>query len=225
MEEKLYRKRNYTFTIPEIKLPEEFGVWIDKNSTDQLNQMQQFLGTTSYFPQGHGDKRYENGPFAVELAHHEYIKVIREWVKDTFTVKVANVFHVRTAPRKNGLWHCEGPALSNRRVTFNFLVRGEVGNTGSQWGINPDWTDTVNPLDESAERNGQLNTEDQSKIQVVDEITNDTMHECFAYNTTFLHRSINEHSDTERVLLSVTLPEMYSIELIRKMHNEGKLIK
>ena len=65
----------FTFPIPEVKLPEEFGVWIDKNSTDQLNQMQQYLGGDLFFPKGHGDNRYSNGPFSVELAHHEYIKI------------------------------------------------------------------------------------------------------------------------------------------------------
>ena len=214
----------FTFPIPEVKLPEEFGVWIDKNSTDQLNQMQQYLGGDLFFPKGHGDNRYSNGPFSVELAHHEYIKIIREWIKDTFNVQIANVFHVRTAPGKNGLWHCEGPAMSNRRVTFNFMVRGEENNTGSQWGINPNWTETVDPLDESAETFGQLNAEEQENIQVVEEITNDKMFECFVYNTTFLHRSINENSNTERVLLSATLPEKFNMQIIRKMYEDGKLI-
>lgn len=208
---------DYTFTIPELRVPKEFSIWIDKDSSDQQKQIQQFLGNTIY--------NQNQSDFAVELAHHDYIKLIREWANDTFNIPIANAFHVRTAPNKNGIWHCEGPTLSSRRMAFNFLVKGEPGNTGSQWGIYPEWATTRSPLDESAERYGQIKEENQSKVEVMGEHTNNTMYECFAYNTTILHRSINENSSTERVLLSLTIPEKFSMALVQKMYNEGNLIK
>ena len=37
-----YSMTDYTFTIPELQVPEEFSIWIDKDSSDQQKQIQQF---------------------------------------------------------------------------------------------------------------------------------------------------------------------------------------
>ena len=51
---------DYTFTIPELRVPEEFSIWIDKDSSDQQKQIQQFLGNTIY--------NQNQSDFAVELS-------------------------------------------------------------------------------------------------------------------------------------------------------------
>ena len=43
-----------------------------------------------------------------EEQNPEMSKLLREWARDTFTVRMTSVSLLRTLPGQNGWWHCEG---------------------------------------------------------------------------------------------------------------------
>ena len=238
----------YYFEVPEIELPFDVMKYVHQEddlmekddqifdgNSDYLDKLQQ--GRTAskeagWYLQGFGGTGAEKTQGATlsestgmtEEQNAEMSKLLREWSKDTFTLRMTSVSLLRTLPGQNGWWHCEGPMLRSRRCALNFLVEGELNKTKAEWGYCKLWGD-IPP--EQVEQKGYVKAEYVPEMEVYENGTyvSDVLNRGFFYNTMYLHRGVNENCNKHRTILSIALQENIDIHAVHKVYEQGKLFK
>jgi len=217
----------YYFEVPEIELPFDVMDYVDANANQEASSKGQYLWMMGY---DHNSKNTKDGSALSEETgmseqqNAEMSKLLREWAKDTFTIRTTSVSFLRTLPGQNGWWHCEGPAFRGRRCALNFLVEGDVQNTKAEWGYCKLWGDV--PA-EQVEHKGFIKPEYLPEMEVYDDGTyqSDVLNRGFFYNTMYLHRGVNENSKMHRTILSIAVQENLDIQAVYKVYQEGKLFR
>ena len=210
----------YFFEVPELELPFDVMNFVGKDESDDKH-LSFMMGYDSH----RADMSNASKPTGMtEQTNIEMSKLIREWAKDTFTIRTTSVSFLRTLPGQNGWWHCEGPVLRSRRCALNFLVEGEINKTRAEWGYCKLWGDLP---PEQVETKGYIKTEHVDEMEVYDNATyvSDVLNRGFFYNTMYLHRGVNEDSKMHRTILSIAVQENLDIQAVHKVYQEGKLFK
>ena len=131
----------YYFEVPEIELPFDVMKYVDQEDVDKifdgnsdyLDKIQQgktaskeagwylqgFGGTDANKVQG---SSLSKGTGMTEEQNPEMSKLLREWAKDTFTVRMTSVSLLRTLPGQNGWWHCEAVSYTHLTLPTKRIV-------------------------------------------------------------------------------------------------------
>ena len=207
--------------IPDLSLPTEFHTALDPHITPQQQQALDFMSGINLPSAGFTNfvTTSEESPWEVSTIHPGISKKLLTWCRETFNLKFYNVIFLRTKPNSIGPWHCEGPILKGRKCALNFLISGDDNNTKAEWGVHK--TLDVHPEEIEQYFSGEVADNEVNKIA---EYTS-TKFLPFFYNTACLHRSFNQHADTPRVLLSVSVSENVTVKQIKSMYDKGVLFK
>ena len=158
----------YYFEVPEIELPFDVMNYVDKDESgnEHLNFM---MGYDSH----RADMSNTSKPTGMtEQTNIEMSKLIREWAKDTFTIKTTSVSFLRTLPGQNGWWHCEGPVFHTRQCALNFPVFGDFEKSEAQWATFPRFKN-IDPREN--EKHGFVTQTDMKETEMLCRWTNQTV--------------------------------------------------
>ena len=207
--------------IPELSLPEKFYEVQEPFTSELQQKANDFMSGLNLDSSGSANfiTTTKDSPWETANIHPDTAKELLEWCRSHFTLKFCNVYFIRTKPGQCGPWHSEGPIFKSRRCALNFLVSGELGKCKAQWGVHK----TIDVHPEEIEKHFAGAVPDDQVDVIAEYISRE--HVPFFYNTACLHRSFNESTDQPRTILSVSLFDSIGIAEIRKMLENGTLLK